>query len=131
MNSTGSSFGRFRAIVVVGICLSLVSIAPLVTRLSAQTNPIRVGESLRFAATHDGAYTTEYRLAIDNAVVATLPVSALANNEIELGPWVATKGTHVATLIAVGPGGSGSSSPLSFDVLDVPPAPPTNLRIIR
>ena len=115
--------------------LSLVGLIVLlgVVSVSAQIPSVIINRPFTVQASHDGLYTTEFRLTITGPMpyTATVPVSALSGGIISFTvPGLNTIGSYSLTVSAEGPGGVGTSDPLAFTVVVTGPNRPNNVRIV-
>lgn len=114
----------------------LLALLLLPTALYAQ-EILRIGEPFTIAATHTGAFTTEYQIettapgATAPVITDKLPVSALALGMIRFPyptglPDTLPIGTYTVVVVAVGEGGRARSTPIQLSVQPraTPPAAP-------
>ena len=112
------------------ITLGLLALSLVVGVAPAAAQIVRPNTPFQVQADHSGVETTDYHLLIDNVERQVKPVSSLVNGVITLDAPGLPAGTHTIVVTAVGPGGAGTSAPLSTTINPTTPPPPTGLRIL-
>jgi hypothetical protein len=103
----------------------------LCTAAVAQSAPT-VSADAPFAVewNHDGLRTTGYRVRLDGAEIANVPIAALVSGtaSFTVAAGVST-GDHTVSVSAYGTGGEGPPLSLVFTARALPPNPLTSLRL--
>jgi hypothetical protein len=100
--------------------------------VQTSTTAIKQGEPFDVLFDHDGVDTTQYDLMVNTQLVASIPVASLLNGTGKF-PFNAgmTKGTYTFVVVAVGPGGTGTSLPLTQSITAGNPSAPGQVRTIK
>jgi len=120
-----------RTKLIVGAVVAVVGVASLAPAQGTVIPPNSTTSRVQF--THDGLDTTLYRLCaqpIPTGTVNCKDVGKPAPGLIDVLLQPLPTGTYTLTVLAIGPGGTGTSAPLAFQVVPGAPAAPTGLRII-